>query len=102
VFCFARFQALFIPLEMAAPIPPFGFVCCRQFRKAIRLTNTMWGGRFNPIVLVDRQDDAAQLVELFRADVIVPVGDGDEVEEFSKRFPHLINPFLSGRCSSET
>jgi hypothetical protein len=63
------------------------------FRKAVRRTNTMWGGRFNPIVLVDR-DDAAQLVELYRADVIVPVGDREDVKEFPKRFPHLIDPFF--------
>jgi hypothetical protein len=53
----------------------------------------MWGGRFNPIVLVDR-DEAAQLVELYRADVIVPVGDREDVKKFPKRFPHLIDPFF--------
>ncbi|SRR6266849_3692619 len=63
------------------------------FRRAVKLTNTMWGGRFNPVVLVDRPDDAAKLIELFRADVIVPVGD-DEAKEFPKRFPHLIDPFF--------
>jgi hypothetical protein len=63
------------------------------FRRAVRRTNTMWGGRFNPIVLVDR-DNAAQLVELFRADVIVPVGDREDVNEFTLRFPHLIDPFF--------
>jgi hypothetical protein len=63
------------------------------FRRAVRRTNTMWGGRFNPIVLVDG-DDAAQLVELYRADVIAPVGDREDVREFPKRFPHLIDPFI--------
>jgi hypothetical protein len=65
------------------------------FRKAVRLTHTLWGGRFNPIVLVDRADVAKQIIELFRADVIIPVGDIEEVKEFPKRFRHLINPFFS-------
>jgi len=65
------------------------------FRKAVRLTHTLWGERFNPIVLVDRAEEAKQIIELFRADVIIPVGDIEDVKEFPKRFPHLINPFFS-------
>jgi hypothetical protein len=65
------------------------------FRKAVRLTHTLWGGRFNPIVLVDRAEVAKQIIELFRTDVIIPVGESEEVKEFPKRFPHLINPFFS-------
>src|SRR5438105_4110846 len=64
------------------------------FRRAVRLTHTLWGGRFNPIVLVDRLDEANQIVELFRVDMIVAVGDAQEVREFPKRFPHLIDPFF--------
>lgn len=51
------------------------------------------GGRFNPIVIVDREPDATLIVELFRPDIILPVGDSDEVQTFAKKFPHLINPF---------
>jgi hypothetical protein len=65
------------------------------FREAVRLTHTLWGGRFNPIVLVDRAEEAKHIIELFRADVIIPVGESEEVKEFPKRFPHLINPFFS-------
>jgi hypothetical protein len=65
------------------------------FRKAVRLTHTLWGGRFNPIVLVDRMEEAKQIIELFRADVIIPVGDFEDIKAFPKRFPHLINPFFS-------
>jgi hypothetical protein len=53
----------------------------------------MWGGRFNPIVIVDRPE-AIDLVELFRVDMIVPVGDSPEVKAFCERFPHLISPFF--------
>jgi len=65
------------------------------FRKAVRLTHTLWGGRFNPIVLVDRTEEAKQIIELFRADVIIPVGESADVKNFPKLFPHLINPFFS-------
>jgi hypothetical protein len=42
--------------------------------------------------MADRPDEAEELIELFRADVIVPVGDAEETKEFPKRFPHLGNP----------
>lgn len=64
------------------------------FRKAVRQSNALWGGRFNPIVIVDRVSEAMSLVEIFRADVIIPVGDSDEVKAFVGKFPHLINPFF--------
>ena len=64
------------------------------FRDAVRFTHTLWGGRFNPIVMVDRPEEAQAIVELFRADVIIPVGESEQVNEFAKRFPHLITPFF--------
>lgn len=64
------------------------------FRRAVRLTHTFWGGRFNPIVLADRPEEAKQLVERFRVDVIWPVGDAAAVKDFPKQFPHLIDPFF--------
>src|SRR5262245_33131257 len=64
------------------------------FRDAVRLTHTLWGGRFNPIVLVDREDEAKQIIDRFRTDLIIPVGTSEEVASFPRRFPHLINPFL--------
>lgn len=64
------------------------------FRKAVRQSNALWGGRFNPIVVVDRESEAKRLVEVFRADMIFPVGDSDEVQAFAAKFPHLIKPFF--------
>ena len=64
------------------------------FRKAVRQSHALWGGGFNPIVIVDRESEAKSLVELFRADVIFPVGESDEVKAFVAKFPHLINPFF--------
>jgi len=65
-----------------------------SFRRAVRLTHTLWGGRFNPIVMADRAEEARQIIEAFRADVIWPVDDAEVVKDFPKQFPHLINPFL--------
>ena len=64
------------------------------FRKAVRQSNALWGGRFNPIVVVDRESEAKRLIEVFRADIILPVGESDEVKSFIGKFPHLINPFF--------
>jgi hypothetical protein len=54
----------------------------------------LWGGRFNPIVIVDQTELARELINVFRTDVIIPVGESDEVKQFPKKFPHLIAPFM--------
>lgn len=36
------------------------------FRSAVSLSNTMWGGRYNPIVIADRAEEAANIAEVFR------------------------------------
>ena len=59
----------------------------------MRTSWALWGGCFNPIVLVDRPEDAKSLIEVFRADVILPVGDSQEVRQFSRKFSHIISPF---------
>jgi hypothetical protein len=64
------------------------------FCEAVKLTHTMWGGRFNPIVVIDQDDQAKALIELFRVDLIIPIGDSDEVKAFPSSFPYLINPFF--------
>src|SRR3954465_5954524 len=64
------------------------------FRQAVRLTNTLWGGLFNPIVLVDRPEEAKQIIEQFRADFVWPIGDSAAVKDFPSQFSHLINPLF--------
>ena len=64
------------------------------FRQAVKLSHTLWGGRFNPIFMADREDEALRLVDLFRVDMLLPVGTSDVVKAFPKKFPHLINPFF--------
>lgn len=64
------------------------------FRQAVRLSHTMWGGRFNPIVMADRPDEARRLIDLYRADLIIPVGTTPDVTGFPAQFPHLITPYI--------
>jgi hypothetical protein len=78
-----------------------------SFRRAARISHALWGGRFNPIVLVDREAEAKSLVKAFRADVIYPLGDSPEVKQFAEKFPHLISPFFhkeifSGKGKEDT
>ncbi len=62
------------------------------FRSAVRLSYALWGGRFNPILIADHDEDVKRLVDLFRVDVIWPIGDTDTVKTLPKKFPYLINP----------
>jgi len=64
------------------------------FRTAVRLSFALWGGPFNPIIVVDRQEHAESLVDQFRVDVIFPIGNSDDLQSFTKRFSYLIRPFF--------
>ncbi|MFN3242960.1 MAG: hypothetical protein ACE37K_15780 [Planctomycetota bacterium] len=64
------------------------------FRRAVRLSHALWGGRFNCIVIVDHDVEATRLIELFRVDLIVPLGESEAVRTFPARFKHIINPFF--------
>lgn len=64
------------------------------YRKAVRYSCALWGGRFNPIIVVDREEEATRLIDLFRVDVIIPIGETDEVQNFPEKYPYLINPFF--------
>jgi hypothetical protein len=63
------------------------------FRSAVRLSYALWGGRFNPILVADNEKEARQLVDLFRLDMIWPLGNGERVRALPAKFPHLIDPF---------
>lgn len=65
-----------------------------SFRRAVRTSYALWGGRFNPIVLVDWPEARAQ-IQLFQPDFILPIGDHEQVSAFAGEFPYLINPLHS-------
>ena len=59
-----------------------------DLRKAIRWSHTLWGGRYNPVVVVDSAD-AQDIVNSFQVDILYPVSDDPEVIKFIKNQPHL-------------
>lgn len=62
------------------------------FRKVVGLNHTLWGGRYNPILVADREPEARQLVDLFGIDVILSVGSDPAVTAFPTLFEHLSDP----------
>ena len=66
-------------------------------REAMKLSFTMWGGRYNPVILIDDLEVASSLVRLFRVDVLWPVSNDEAVKAFIKRFPLSPEPIFSGR-----
>jgi hypothetical protein len=63
-----RVDLVYRPLRVCWVIAP-GDV--DAFRNVVRLNFTLWGGRFSPIVIVDGTEQPDQLVEAFRADIIL-------------------------------
>lgn len=70
--------------------------CVRQgnfddFRRALRLTHTLWGGRFNPLIPIG-QSVTRTLVRVFGVDILIPAQDSPELLDFAKSFPELYWP----------
>lgn len=66
------------------------------FREAVRVNHALWGGRFNPIVIVDHVREARAVVEAFRPDIVQPLGESEDVKAFATQFKHLISPLTGG------
>jgi hypothetical protein len=61
-----------------------------DLRKAIKLTTTLWGGRFNPIIPVGRNPKLVQdLISQFNVDLLLPVSEGADVEKLVRNTKHL-------------
>jgi hypothetical protein len=86
-----RVNIAYRPLRICWAIKEGDFAA---FREAVRSNHALWGGRFNPIVVVDRASEARALVEAFRADIVQPLGASEEVKAFATTFKHLISPFF--------
>jgi len=85
-----RVDICYRPLRIAWAIGPDDRAA---FRSAVRMSHTMRGGRFNPIVVVGRQD-ADDIIECFRADLVIPVGESEAAKAFADRYSHLRAPFF--------
>ena len=69
------------------------------FRRAVRLSHCLWGGRYNPIIIVE-SPVADDLVELFGVDEIVDVSATKSSKAFRDRFGHLKRSIFGGRVFS--
>jgi hypothetical protein len=65
------------------------------FRTAVRYSHALWGGRYNPIVVIEDEEEAAQLLDAFNVDTIFRIGNSEQLKAFSKLFSYLIKPWLS-------
>src|SRR5437879_1219842 len=65
-----------------------------DLRTALRLTHTLWGGHYNPLIPVENRPLARQLVELFRVDVLYPAAEHESLSRFIEDFPYLRWPFI--------
>ena len=77
------------PIRIAWVINSHDFAA---FRYAVRATSVLSGGRSNPIVFADRGKEAEQIIDLFRPDILIPIGSSSEVREFPSKYPYLITP----------
>ncbi|BEP54795.1 hypothetical protein GmRootV118_20390 [Variovorax sp. V118] len=73
----------------------------KAFRTAVRQSYAIWGGRFNPIVVVEREAEAEKIIEAFRADWVYPLSDSDDVRAFAAKFagrgaPSFVHAIFSG------
>lgn len=64
-----------------------------DLERALRLTHTLWGGRVNPILPIDAEQDgnerARALVEVFGVDALYPVADVSSIRTFIERYKYL-------------
>src|SRR5690348_4117542 len=67
-----------------------------QLRASIRLTSALWGGRYNPVIDVDKPDLGEALIDLFKVDVLYAVSKDDVIDSFVKKFRHIQWPTLFG------
>jgi hypothetical protein len=61
--------------------------------RALRLTHTLWGGRFNPIVPVappgESNELAKALIEAFHVDALYPASNAEPIRQFIESYRYL-------------
>jgi hypothetical protein len=62
----------------------------QDLRRVLRLTHTLWGGRYNPIIPVPDENVGQALIEQYRVDALYPaVMEEAQLKEFIQQFPYL-------------
>ncbi|HFY0602171.1 TPA: hypothetical protein ACIGVJ_000567 [Legionella pneumophila] len=64
----------------------------QDYDKALRLTHTLWGGRYNPLIPVGDIDAATKMIEFFKVDLLLPISDDKNIINFINKFPYLSWP----------
>jgi hypothetical protein len=63
-------------------------------QKALRLSHTLWGGRYNPVIPIDDAQQAKQLIRLFRVDVLISPSEEAAVQHIIEGYSWLRKPFM--------
>jgi hypothetical protein len=63
--------------------------------RAFRLSHCLWGGRFNPIIVVDDEANARLMTDVFRVDVLWAISKDERCLALAKSVKHLPSPFFS-------
>jgi hypothetical protein len=58
-------------------------------RAAVRRSFTLWGGRFNPLIIIDDPEQARRMVDLYRVDCLHAVGESSAAAAFIDQQSHL-------------
>ncbi len=66
-----------------------------DFRRVLRFTHTLWGGRHNPLIPVDDFAFAKQLVNTFRVDALYPAAKATIIQDFIQKFLYLPWPLFN-------
>lgn len=70
--------------------------------RAVRLTHTLWGGRYNPLIPVGEDLRLAHaLVKLYRVDALYPIATDPVLDGFISELRHLPWPAFRGNLFSQ-
>jgi hypothetical protein len=60
-----------------------------DIQRVLRLTHTLWGGRYNPIIPVGEDTPGSELVDAYQVDALYPAAADAGLDKFIEQFPHL-------------
>lgn len=60
-----------------------------DLRRALRLTYTLWGGCYNPVIPLGDVEQGKEIVEAFHLDALYPVSADPSIKAFTESFKHL-------------
>lgn len=72
-----------------------------QLHRAVSLTSTLAGGRFNPVIPVDDPELAEHLIDRFRVDLLYPIAETDPIASFVSAHDYLPWPTAEHRLFYE-